>query len=267
MDVVWLKKDARLSDHGPLSSVLLPADGAPTVGTFARHEATATAAPFVVLYLYEPSLLRHQTAHGSHVVFTNEGLAELEAGLQLLRREGAPAEGELEPEPSAILTTRVAEAVDALEELHRSAAGPIARLLSHEETGHLSSYGRDKAVKRWCRANGVLWQEFEQSGVVRGLKSRADAEAQPFAERWNQFMSASAHPDPRTSAALRSQAGLRLRAALVPGLETAGLVAPTDARLAMPHPEDRPHRQRQAHKQSSPQLDYCEFLLKWPLFQ
>lgn len=157
MDVVWLKKDVRLADHGPLASVLSPA----------APPSPIAAPKFVLLYLYEPSQLRHPTAHGSHVAFANEGLADLQSELQQLwRGDGAEeaakppsrcatradpvAEEPPEQPEQPILTTCVAEAVDALEQLHQSRHGPIARLLSHEETGHLASYARDKAVKRWC---------------------------------------------------------------------------------------------------------------------
>ena len=71
LDVVWLKKDARVKDHGPLSEVL----------------TKSTGPRFVLLYLYEPSQLRHHSCHGSHVAFANEGLAALEASLASLRPE------------------------------------------------------------------------------------------------------------------------------------------------------------------------------------
>ena len=58
MDVVWLKRDARLTDHGPLAHV--------------------TVRPFVILYVYEPDQLQHHSVHGSHVEFVNEGLQDLD---------------------------------------------------------------------------------------------------------------------------------------------------------------------------------------------
>lgn len=54
MDVVWLKRDVRLHDHGPFAEV------------FKNNRPF-----FVVLYLYEPSQLSEPTVHGSHVQFVN----------------------------------------------------------------------------------------------------------------------------------------------------------------------------------------------------
>ena len=93
LDVCWLKKDARLADHGPLSEVLLRENN---------------SAKFVVLYLYEPSQLRLPTVHGSFVNFANEGVAEVEVGLRRLRSGGGDGDGDKDGEQ--VLTVQVAEA-------------------------------------------------------------------------------------------------------------------------------------------------------------
>jgi deoxyribodipyrimidine photo-lyase len=49
---------------------------------------------------------------------------------------------------------------------------PFSRLYSHEETGNGFTYARDLKVGAWCQANGVMWREFVQFGVVRRLKNR-----------------------------------------------------------------------------------------------
>ena len=43
----------------------------------------------------------------------------------------------------------------------------------------------------WCRAQGVAWQEWPQTGVVRRLRTR-----QGWAGRWAQRMHAAALPAP-----------------------------------------------------------------------
>lgn len=141
MDVVWLKRDARLRDHEPFAM------------------AASSGRRFLVLYMYEPDQICHSTVHGSHIAFVNEGLSELDRRLRRLsgRRD-------------ACITTRRGEATEVLSAIH--AACPIARLLSHEETGHRASYDRDRRVKRWCRQLGVAWMEIPQSTVVRGLSLR-----------------------------------------------------------------------------------------------
>eukprot|EP00930_Biecheleria_cincta_P100684 TRINITY_DN92298_c0_g1_i1.p1 TRINITY_DN92298_c0_g1~~TRINITY_DN92298_c0_g1_i1.p1 ORF type:complete len:685 (+),score=97.92 TRINITY_DN92298_c0_g1_i1:164-2218(+) len=147
MDVVWLKRDVRLHDQVPLAT------------------AVASGRPFMLLFLYEPDQMKHESVHGSHVAFVNEGLQEMEERLRQL------AGGSKD---DRYLTTMVAEATEALEKIHN--ARKIGRLLSHQETGHGVSFARDKRVSRWCRAHGVEWQQVPQSGVVRGLSASRSTE-------------------------------------------------------------------------------------------
>jgi len=142
MDVVWLKRDVRLHDHVPLAT------------------AAASGRPFALLFLYEPDQLSHETVHGSHVAFVNEGLQELEQRLRALSGGS---------EADRFITTSLSEATEALEALQQRTCLKILRLLSHQETGHLVSYDRDRRVKKWCRARGIAWVQVAQSGVVRGL--------------------------------------------------------------------------------------------------
>ena len=64
MDIVWLKRDVRLHDHGPLATALQRNDR-----------------PGLILYLYEPDQLAESSVHGSHVAFAKEGLLDLEKRL------------------------------------------------------------------------------------------------------------------------------------------------------------------------------------------
>jgi deoxyribodipyrimidine photo-lyase len=56
-------------------------------------------------------------------------------------------------------------------------AGPAARpaalaRLYRTRKPATATYARDLAVARWCRRQGVAWQEWPQHGVVRRLPSR-----------------------------------------------------------------------------------------------
>jgi len=141
MDVVWLKRDVRFHDHVPLAT------------------AAASGRKFVILYMYEPDQLAHESMHGSHVAFINEGLEDFERQLQ--KRAG-------ERNCRRFITTVHAEATQVLSALH--AVQPLNRLLSHQETGHGSSFSRDRRVAVWCRRHNVTWQQIPQSAVVRGLR-------------------------------------------------------------------------------------------------
>jgi len=65
----------------------------------------------------------------------------------------------------------------------------IHRILTHEETGHLKSFSRDKAVRKWCKHRNIPIIEYNQTGVTRCLSSRDDFSKlfQTFLKRplWN----------------------------------------------------------------------------------
>ena len=153
--LVWLKRDLRLRDHAPLS---------------AAQQGTAAAA----LYIIEPAWLASPEFDGSHLDFSLQCLHTLRAELGA---RGLP------------LLVRVGPALEVLAALR--AEFPFDQLLSHEETGPLWSYDRDRAVARWCVSQGVAWRQWPQTGVLRPLRSR-----QGWAGRWAARMDAPALPAP-----------------------------------------------------------------------
>ena len=134
--VVWFKRDLRVTDHEPLVEA-------------------AKRGPVLGLYVYEPELLDSPEWDASHSVFIDECLAELEDNLQRL---------------GGRLIYAVGRMPDILEELHRSIA--FKALWSHEETGNHVTFMRDLRVKDWCASKGVIWTEHYQTGVTRRLRQR-----------------------------------------------------------------------------------------------
>jgi len=145
--VVWLKRDLRIDDHEAL----------------ARAVGAGTC---VVLYVYEPDYYATAEFDPSHHVFIDACLAELEAALAV--RGGR-------------LTYRAGAMPDVLEALRDEIE--IESLHSHEETGNAITYARDLRVGAWCRARGIAWHEYAQTGVVRRLRSRDG-----WAKRWEARM-------------------------------------------------------------------------------
>jgi hypothetical protein len=152
INVVWLKRDVRLRDHGPLSHAL------------------KDSVPFIFLYVYESDQLQHHSVHGSHIQFNNEGLRDFVARVG----SSLSLQNQITADKDNVLVTRVGLVCDVLAEINQH--HQIKQLLSHEEPGHNLSFVRDKQVLQWCRQNGVVWLEFNQSGVIRGLHSRAELE-------------------------------------------------------------------------------------------
>jgi deoxyribodipyrimidine photo-lyase len=147
--LVWFKRDLRVADHAPLA-------------------AAAACDEALALFVIEPAWLRSPECHPRHVATLLAGRAALG---EALAARGLP------------LVLRVGEAVEVLAQLRRQ--WRFDRLFSHEETGPGWSYARDIAVGRWCRAEGVAWTEWPQTGVVRRLKDRRG-----WAGRWQARMAA-----------------------------------------------------------------------------
>ncbi len=134
--LVWFKRDLRVSDHRPLIEA-------------------AARGPVVCVYIYEPELLRSAEFGGRHLAFINESLEALSG--RLLQLGGR-------------LITRRGEAVSVFRELAK--AFRIAGLWSHAETGNRITYDRDRRVRDWCDESGIEWRQPRQDGVVRALRDR-----------------------------------------------------------------------------------------------
>ena len=173
---VWLKRDLRLRDHAAL------------------HAAQAADVALAV-YVIEPAWLASPEFDPQHLDFTLQCLAELRTALAAL---GLP------------LLVRVGPATAVFDALRREFA--FDALLSHEETGPGWTYARDIEVAAWCRARGVAWQEWPQTGVVRRLRTRKG-----WAGRWAARMDTTALPAPT------GFHGLRVDLPDLPTLATLGL--------------------------------------------
>ncbi len=147
--LVWFKRDLRWQDHAALAQA--SQDG-----------------PVRCLYVVEPELWLQPDVALQHFEFIRESLQVLDAQL---RRWG----GELE-----VVT---GEVPDVLTRIWQEA--PFKGLYSHEETGNGFTYARDLKVADWCQAQGVVWHEFPQFGVIRRLKNRA-----LWQPAWEQHMKA-----------------------------------------------------------------------------
>jgi deoxyribodipyrimidine photo-lyase len=134
--LIWLKRDLRLHDHPALA-----------------HAAGLGAV--LPVFIVEPAVWEAPDASARQWDFVAESLADLRDAFGAL---GLP------------LVIRVGDAVEVLERLVR--AQRIGHLVSHEETGSLLTYARDRRVAAWAKGQGLRWTELPQSGVVRRLASR-----------------------------------------------------------------------------------------------
>jgi deoxyribodipyrimidine photo-lyase len=188
--IVWFKRDLRLTDHAPLA-------------------AAAANGPVICLYVVEPDYWCQPDASGRHYAFITECLASLK---EELARVGAS------------LTIRTGNVVEVLKKL--VAETGAATVWSHEETGNGWTYRRDLAVQAWAREAGLAWHELPQTGVIRRIKTRAGW-AKAWDRRMAGAIipkpdSLPTLKDLQTSQTLPSAAGLGLADDPCPGRQTGG---------------------------------------------
>jgi deoxyribodipyrimidine photo-lyase len=195
--IVWLKRDLRLEDHAALAAAI-------------------ARGPVIGLYVFEPSLLAAPDTDPSHVDFARRALEDL---APRWRARGG------------VLRVEVGEVVDVLERWHQVLG--FGALFSHEETGNLLTFARDRAVAAWARRRGVEWVERPQHGVLRPHPRR-----DRWAERWQRRMSTPPLAAPAQLPAPDAATLARLDASIPPAPPRApGAAAPTLAALGLaPNP-------------------------------
>jgi len=150
INIVWFKKDLRLTDHAPLS------------------DAVKSGLPVLLLHFFEPSLMAAADSDERHWRFIYESVEEMNAKLFQQQIHFFSLHAEVVPVLHALLT-------------HFN----IHTIFSHEETGNAISYGRDNAVNIFCKQNRICWKEYATNGIIRGLKSR-----RTWSEQWTETMTA-----------------------------------------------------------------------------
>lgn len=148
--VVWFKRDLRVEDHAAL--------------------ARATAAgPVLCVYCVELEHWQQPCTSDRQWQFVRECVLSLDAQLKLL---------------GTALEIHVTPVIQLLDALHLRLG--TFTLHSHQETGGLWTFARDRAVGAWCREHGVRWHEYPQNGVVRPVSRRG----RRFKEHWDAWAAA-----------------------------------------------------------------------------
>ena len=136
LNVVWFKRDLRVTDHEPLL----------------RAVEEGMVAP---LFIVEPDYWAQPTCSARQWRFVSRTLAALRTQLAVL---GAP------------LIVRVGDAVEVLESFRQNTSELV--LWSHEETGDAFCRARDVRVADWAREHDVPWRQTPQQGIRRTEDSR-----------------------------------------------------------------------------------------------
>ena len=137
--IVWLKRDLRLEDNEAIVNAL------------------KSKRRTLLVYTFETMLLEDEHYSQRHWNFIKESLTDLNSRLK--------------PYNSKLLTVE-ADIINVINQLLTKFH--ITDIYSHQETGILVTYNRDKAFKRFCKNNLITWHENINNGVQRGLKDREE---------------------------------------------------------------------------------------------
>lgn len=151
INIVWFKRDLRLQDNEALRA--------------AQEENL----PIVLLYCFEPSIMKYDDSEVRHWRFVFESIQDLKNQLKQLSVD-------------AIIHVFHQEALFVFEQLAQIFT--IKSVFSHQETGNQLTFQRDITVGKFFRNEQINWYESQTNGVIRKLKSRDNWDA-----LWRQKMS------------------------------------------------------------------------------
>ncbi|WP_439129707.1 deoxyribodipyrimidine photo-lyase/cryptochrome family protein [Polaribacter sp.] len=146
--VVWFKRDLRLEDNEAIQN------------------ASKSNKRVLFLYVFENTLIEDPHYDSRHWDFIKQSIANLNEDLKKYNTK--------------VLTVQT-EVVTAFNQLLTNYN--VTNVFSHQETGLLITYNRDKEFARYCRNNSIHWIENNNNGVLRGLLNRED-----WFDLWEDYM-------------------------------------------------------------------------------
>ncbi len=184
INVLWFKRDLRLSDHQPLSNVL--------------KESEKTLA----LYIFEPIIENNYDFDIKHWQFVYQSLIEIKKSISVHLFYG--------------------NAQDVFNDIQRVYS--IKSVFSHEESGVDITFKRDLNLKMYFSNQNIKWREYQSNGVIRGLRNRKSWETrwhsfmqtpidlikineEKFIEKFSSKLLLTSELEERVSAALPIEAG------------------------------------------------------------
>lgn len=137
LNIVWLKRDLRTQDHAALEA------------------AEKAAIPYIIIYLFEPSVLAHPDSSLRHQQFVYHSIKKLNQTFSPFNRQVDIFHG---------------EALEIFAYLLKKFK--VKNVFSHQETGIELTWKRDKKVHQLFTQEGILWKEFPRDGILRGITNR-----------------------------------------------------------------------------------------------
>jgi deoxyribodipyrimidine photo-lyase len=137
INLLWLKRDLRLEDNEAIVNAL------------------NSDKPVLLLYVFEQLLMDDEHYSERHWNFVKQSLVDLNHQLEAFNSK------------VLVVTSDMIAVVNQLLSFYN-----ISDIYSHQETGILVTYERDKSFTRYCKNNQITWHENINNGVQRGLTNR-----------------------------------------------------------------------------------------------
>lgn len=148
INIVWLKRDLRLNDNEAINNAL------------------KSGKRILFLYVFEKTLINDVHYSERHWNFIKQSIKDLNEDLQKYNTKVLS------------VTSDVFAVFNQLSNNYK-----ISTVFSHQETGLLITYNRDKEFKRYCRNNEINWTENINNGVLRCLLNSDD-----WIKKWENYM-------------------------------------------------------------------------------
>ncbi len=148
INIVWFKRDLRLTDHLPLFNAL---NG---------------DKPVLLIYFFEPLVMDYADSDIRHWRFVYESIMDLNKKLEKFNTQIHVFQKKVKP---------------IFEQLSKKFT--INTVYSHQEIGNAITFERDKNMMLFFKENNIAWKEYQTNGVVRGLSSRKE-----WQKLWKKYM-------------------------------------------------------------------------------
>jgi deoxyribodipyrimidine photo-lyase len=148
INIVWLKRDLRLQDHAPL------------------HDALNNKLPFAIIYIFEPDIITLPDTSLRHLQFIYQSLLMMNSNLHLYKKS---------------ISIYYCTALEAFADIEKKYC--IQTIFSYQESGVQYTFDRDKEVQKFCKIQKINWPQYQNNGVIRGIKNRLQ-----WDEKWYAFM-------------------------------------------------------------------------------
>ena len=137
INIVWLKRDLRLSDHAPLY--------------VAEHDDL----PYVILYVFDTDVIAYPDTSLRHLQFQYQSLLSMKKAMQSFSGDIAACHGKTRE----IFQSLIAEY-------------DVKSVLSYQESGIQLTYDIDRDMIKLFNDHDIKWYEYQRDGIKRAIKDR-----------------------------------------------------------------------------------------------